>query len=155
MSNIDDGQCLDAGNSALAAAIVGASEDSVVESTAAMTDVFAGSFNGAAHAGEIAEFVNRTDLEDYWKIHFYAAYLDYWKTHFYAASYHVSDCGWNDYHPAYRLGFGAYFRYRGRRFDEVVFDLVRNWESIKGNSRLSWNQAKHAVRDGWEFVEDI
>ena len=155
MSNIENSQCVDAGISAFAASLGGTTADSPGEATVVMTDAIAGSLFGTGIADEIAEFVNRSDCEDYWKTHFYAAYLDYWKTHFYAASYYASDNGWHDYHPAFRLGFGAYFMYQGRRFDEVAFDLVRDWEDIKDKSRLTWSQAKHAVRDGWEFVENI
>ena len=32
-------------------------------------------------------------------------------------------------------------------------ELERKWEATKGNSRLAWNDAKYAVKDGWHYVE--
>jgi hypothetical protein len=90
---------------------------------------------------EVAEFVNPTDYEDYWR------------NHFYGTLYYVSGLVWSDYHPAYRLGFDAYFSNHGRSFDEVEPALLRSWEAVKGKSQLLWPQAKHAVRDGWQFVQ--
>ena len=37
--------------------------------------------------------------------------------------------------------------------DDVESDLQRNWDSTRGNSKLAWNEAKGAVRDGWHYVE--
>jgi hypothetical protein len=89
----------------------------------------------------VAEFVNPTDYEDYWR------------NHFYGTLYYVSGCVWKDYRPAYRLGYDAYFSNHGRKFDEVESEITRGWEAIKDDSHLAWSQAKHAVRDGWQFVE--
>ena len=100
--------------------------------------------DGYAHATDehrVAEFVNPTDYEDYWR------------NHFYGTLYYVSGCVWKDYRPAYRLGFDAYFSNHGRKFDEVETEIARSWQVVKDESHLAWSQARHAVRDGWQFVE--
>ena len=38
-------------------------------------------------------------------------------------------------------------------FEDVQNELERNWDSAKANSRLAWNEAKGAVRDGWHHIE--
>ena len=43
--------------------------------------------------------------------------------------------------------------YRGQRFEDVEDSLERNWDATKANSRLAWNEAKGAVRDGWHHIE--
>ena len=37
--------------------------------------------------------------------------------------------------------------------DDIESDLERNWEASKANSRLAWNEARGAVRDGWHHIE--
>jgi hypothetical protein len=53
-----------------------------------------------------------------------------------------------DYEPAYRLGFSL----RGMigDFDLHEPDIRERWESEKGSSRLGWDRAKDAVRSAWE-----
>jgi len=121
--------------------IVVANIDSSDEPAVVIAGADANGHAEAANGHDTAEFVNPTDYEDYWR------------NHFYAALYYVSGCVWSDYRPAYRLGFDAYFSNRGHGFDEVESALARSWEVIKDSSHLTWNQAKHAVRDGWQFVE--
>ena len=57
------------------------------------------------------------------------------------------------YRPAYRTGYEGRTRYAGRKYEEVEADLERDFERTKGDSTLTWNQAKHAVRDGWHRME--
>lgn len=42
----------------------------------------------------------------------------------------------------------------GRSFDDVDSELCQNWDSARGNSKLPWAHAKHAVRDSWHRVSD-
>ena len=63
--------------------------------------------------------------------------------------------GFDDFGPAYDYGVAAHGRYPGRSFDDVETDLSRDWGGSRGNSRLSWDAARHAVRDAWERVSDV
>ena len=55
--------------------------------------------------------------------------------------------------PAYKYGYDTYSQYRGQRFEDVEPDLERNWNTTRANSRLEWNDARGAVRDGWHHIE--
>jgi hypothetical protein len=124
-----------------AAVVIDTTADSAGLPMAVTTEVTTDSFADVASEHRLAEFVNPTDYEDYWR------------NHFYGTLYYASGCVWKDYRPAYRLGYDAYFSNHGRRFDEVESEIARSWEAIRDDSHLTWSQAKHAVRDGWQFVE--
>jgi hypothetical protein len=47
------------------------------------------------------------------------------------------------------LGYTARQRYRGA-WDDLSAQLERDWETVKGKSRLAWQHAKDAVRAAYE-----
>jgi len=100
-----------------------------------------GAVAGAKAGDSVAEAVNPTE------------YNDYWKTSYSTRPYYNSQYVWDDYSPAYKLGYDSYGQYRGKKFDAVSADLERNWDKVKGNSRLAWNDAKQAASDGWHHIE--
>ncbi len=69
------------------------------------------------------------------------------------ATYYSSGRDWPDYAPAYRYGFEHHDRYRGRRFEEVESELERDWIAGRGESRLVWTEARGAVRDIWQRID--
>lgn len=75
----------------------------------------------------------------------------YWRENYNKESYVAPDHSYDDYAPAYRAGYSSYNR--GGRFEDRESDLERNWENVKGQSRLKWEQAKHATRAAWDRVE--
>ena len=81
----------------------------------------------------------------------------YWREAFSHEPYYSTDYTYNDYAPAYRTGYEAAGRYHGqnKRFDDLEPELRANYERIKGNSRLAWENAKDAVRAAWHRVERI
>ena len=95
----------------------------------------------AARGKAIAERINPAHEDDYWRSEF--------PTRPYAAS---AQHGWEDYRPAYRIGYERYPEYHGRRFDEVESEFARDWEHERGESRLSWDEARQATRDAYERV---
>jgi hypothetical protein len=101
----------------------------------------AGAVGGGLTGHETSEGVNPT-IED-----------KYWREQFASRPYVRDDAKYDEYQPAYRYGWEAAVRYRDRRFDDVEPDLARDWESVRGNSRLEWNVARNAARDAWEHVE--
>ena len=78
----------------------------------------------------------------------------YWRENFRDRSYIGSNDVYEDFGPAYVYGVESFGRYDGRRFDDVEWELSRDWESFKGKSRLTWERAKAAVRDAWERLTD-
>ena len=77
----------------------------------------------------------------------------YWRSTYEAEPYRNSAYGYDDYGPAYKLGYEGRGKYVGRSFDQAESDLAADWERSKGNSRLAWNDAKQATRAAWHRVE--
>jgi hypothetical protein len=76
----------------------------------------------------------------------------YWRNSYQSAPYYSPGYTYDDYAPAYELGYNGRGRYPGS-FDTVENDLSDEWNQVKGKSRLSWNQAKSATRAAWDKVE--
>ena len=58
---------------------------------------------------------------------------------------------YEDYAPAYCVGYMGYAQYGGE-FDDAERSLCANWERIKGDSRLSFDDALPAMRAAWSRV---
>jgi uncharacterized protein YcfJ len=76
----------------------------------------------------------------------------YWRENFQSQPYYQKGMTYEDYEPAYRLGYESRSRYAGANFDEIDSDLMRDYDSRKGKSKLSWEHAKHAARAAWDRV---
>jgi uncharacterized protein YcfJ len=100
-----------------------------------------GAIAGASTGHGIAEELNPT-AEDV-----------YWKENHKLQPYYIGDYDYNDYAPAYRMGYEGRDRNRGLSFEESERELASKWEDARGTSRLDWDHARHAVRDGWSRVE--
>jgi hypothetical protein len=72
----------------------------------------------------------------------------YWRAHFKRQPFYFDGLTFEDYAPALRMGH-ARFR-EDTLFEDVECRLGTEWEQIKGNSRLSWFEARHAARAAWE-----
>lgn len=96
---------------------------------------------GAAAGKAIADHIDPKREDEYWR--------DNYSTRPYA-----SDATYDDYGPAYRYGWETRGQYPAeQRFDEVEPRLSQDWDSKRGNSKLSWDRAKHASRDAWDRIE--
>ena len=58
---------------------------------------------------------------------------------------------YEDYAPAYCVGYIGYAQYGGA-FDDAEPWLCANWERIKGDSRLGLDEARLAMRSAWVRV---
>ena len=79
----------------------------------------------------------------------------YWRDNYSSQPYVERSYTYDDYGPAYRVGYEGYARYcdSGKCFDDVEPDLRSSWESTRGKSRLDWERAKMASRSAWDRVE--
>lgn len=73
----------------------------------------------------------------------------YWQDHYRNESYFNPNYDYDDYEPAYMLGYTAQQRYRGS-WDELSEQLERDWETVKGKSRMEWEHSRDAVRAAYE-----
>ncbi len=96
---------------------------------------------GVAAGHGVAEGVNPTAENAYWR----DAYL--------SEPYFEEGYIFEDYDPAYQLGYARYHLYRGQTFDDAETDLKDEWQESKGDSQLSWEQAKQAAKAGWDRIE--
>ena len=142
MSNeVKKDHSIGAGTGAVGGAIAGAAVGSMAGPIGTVIGAVAGAVGGAKAGDAIAEAVNPTE------------YNRHFESNYRSAPYYSAGREWTDYEPAYKYGYDTYGQYRGRRFEDVESDLERNWDATKANSRLAWNEAKGAVRDGWHHIE--
>ena len=77
----------------------------------------------------------------------------YWRENYTQRPYYDKNTAYEDYRPAYQLGWESRSKYASRSFDEAEPELGRDWESAKRHSQLTWEKAKHATRDAWDRIE--
>ena len=98
-----------------------------------------GAVAGGLTGKGVAEAVNPT-VED-----------AYWRDNYSTTSYYDRNRTYDDYAPAYRLGYSSYGRYPS--YDTAERELANDWNRVKGQSRLTWEQAKGASRAAWDRIE--
>ncbi|HZH43542.1 MAG TPA: hypothetical protein VEY50_05620 [Lysobacter sp.] len=85
----------------------------------------------------------------------YQASDRYFASRFEHSPYRSSEETFDDYRPAYRFGTFARSRYGERDWDDrLEAELRDGWERFRGGSRLTWERAKHAVREAFHTRED-
>jgi hypothetical protein len=77
----------------------------------------------------------------------------YWSKELEHRPYYTKGTSYEQYGPAFQYGWESCARHKGRAFKDVEPQLGREWESRRGTSRLSWNQAKDATCDAWQRME--
>lgn len=130
----------------LGAAAGGVMTGAAVGAVAGPIGAIAGAVVGAVVGGlagkGVAEMIDPTQEDAYWR--------DNYSSRPYVAPGDTYD----QYGPAYRYGVDAYPEYKGRSFDEVESSLRDDWHTARGDSKLSWEQARHATRDSWQRLSD-
>ena len=58
---------------------------------------------------------------------------------------------YEDYRAAYAFGYNSRSRYSGS-FDDAEVDLSAEWNQVKGESPLAWQDVKQASRSAWNRV---
>jgi len=74
----------------------------------------------------------------------------YWRENYSSRSYVDRGASYDEYAPAYRMGWESSQRYKGHRFEDTESNLKADWERTKGKSKLGWDKAKFAVKDAWD-----
>ena len=75
----------------------------------------------------------------------------YWQSVYWAQPYYRADYSYEDYAPAYCVGYIGYAQYGGR-FEDAEKSLCANWFRIKGDSRLGIEEALQAIRAAWDHA---
>lgn len=78
---------------------------------------------------------------------------DYWRENYRTRPYYTERSAYEEYQPAYRYGWESRSKYPGKSFDDVEPELERGWSQSNPKSSMTWVNAKQAVRDAWDRVE--
>jgi len=132
------------GVGAAAAGVAGAALGSVVPGVGTVVGGATGAVIGAVFGGlagkGIAEAIDPTAEEAYWR-------SEYTKRPYYNRDYSFD----SDYAPAYMYGYEVRANNPTTRYDDLQDeDLRSGWERAKTKSRLKYDEAKHAMRDAWD-----
>lgn len=74
---------------------------------------------------------------------------EYWRRTFWCERYYSHGLDYEDYAPAYCVGYIGYAQYGGD-YEDAETSLCANWERIKGDSRLTLDDARRAMRAAWD-----
>ena len=79
----------------------------------------------------------------------------YWRENYVHEPYYESGRTYDDYAPAYRVGYETRSRYYNepRTFDEVERDIEAEYNRRRSASGLSWDKAKRPARAAWDRIE--
>lgn len=72
----------------------------------------------------------------------------YWREAYRREPYFRAEFTYEDYGPAYRVGYTGPVRRHGE-FDELEGRLQQDFQQVRGRSRLHWEQAREATRAAW------
>jgi uncharacterized protein (TIGR02284 family) len=99
-----------------------------------------GAVAGGLGGKAVAEAINPTDEEAYWR------------DNYHREPYYEAGRTFDDYGPAYRLGLQARGDYIGT-FDQTESRLATHWDVRKERSTLSWDEARVASRAAWDRID--
>lgn len=72
----------------------------------------------------------------------------YWRDAFRREPYYRTGFTYEDYGPAYRVGYTGPVR-RSGDFEHVEPQLKDDFHRVRGRSRLEWEEAREATRAAW------
>ena len=107
MTDIKKDHNIGAGTGAAAGAATGATIGAAGGPVGMAAGAIIGGIVGAKAGDSIAEAVNPT------------TYNSYWSDNYKNTDYYVAGRDWNDYEPAYKLGYDSFGKYRGRTYCEA------------------------------------
>ncbi len=136
------------GIGAAAAGVAGAAIGSIVPGVGTLIGGATGAVIGAVFGGlagkGIAEAIDPTAEEAYWR-------NEHRNRPYFRDDYTFDE----DYAPAYMYGYQTRANNPTTAYDKLNDDELRSgWESTKAKSRLKYEDAKHAMRDAWQRWDD-
>lgn len=73
----------------------------------------------------------------------------YWQSHFSSQAYYVAGRSYDQYQPAFSLGWNNALKNPDACFDEFTSLLEAQWTAHSGSSLLPWREVQFAVKDAW------
>ncbi len=127
----------------IGAMVAGAAAGSVVGPLGTVIGMAIGATLGGLTGKGVAETIDPTAEDAYWK----QAYR--------GRPYVEADANYDSYGPAYGYGVAAFSRYEGRPFELIEPELAQDWNAMRGQSDLSWDRARPAVKDAWQRMSEF
>lgn len=78
----------------------------------------------------------------------------YWAQAHVREDYFRAGLDYEDYAPAYCVGYAGWVQYGGA-FEDAQHSLLSNWVRIKGGSRLGADEARLAMRAAWDRAQTV
>lgn len=132
------GTGIGAAGGAAAGAVAGSMAGPIGTAVGGVAGAVAGGLAGKA----AAEGINPTAEEAYWR----ETYVQ--------EPYYRADRSYDDYGPAYALGWASYGKYGGS-FETVQDRLASDWELSRKSSSLGWAEAMPATRAAWNRAHGL
>ncbi|MEJ8850611.1 PA2169 family four-helix-bundle protein [Variovorax rhizosphaerae] len=129
------------GVGATGGALAGAAAGAMAGPVGAAVGLVAGAVVGGLGGKAVGERINPT-AED-----------AYWRKSYDTQPYYESGLGYDDYGPAYQLGYTGRGTL-GSDWDTVEPTLASRWETDRGTSRLDWPRARAATRAAWDRADE-
>lgn len=98
----------------------------------------AGAVVGGLAGKGVAEAVNPTEEDTYWRANYASR------------PYATAGTKYDTLQPAYRYGWESRSRHDGKEWNDVEKDLRAGWNLARGNSKLGWDDARPATHDAWD-----
>ena len=76
----------------------------------------------------------------------------YWSKQFFNEHYYIAGRGYDQYQPAYALGWRTALEYPDARFGDLAAHLERQWSVRRATSLLPWREVHDAVKIAWEHA---
>jgi hypothetical protein len=132
-----------AGVGAAGGAVAGVAVGALAGPVGAAVGLVAGAVAGGMAGKGVAEKLDPTVEEAYWK------------SNYSKRPYVERDAAFDTYRLAYLTGYQGRNQHPGKSYEEVEAELRRNYEKSKGNANLTWDKAKHATRDAWDRFKTV
>ena len=129
------------GTAAAGAAIAGAAMGSLAGPIGSAVGAAVGAVAGGLAGKAIADAIDP------------AAEHAHWREHHTREAYYRDGYGYEDYGPAYELGWRDAHKHGDKAFDDVEDSLAHEWDIYRGKSRLDWPEASSAARAAWERAQ--
>lgn len=78
----------------------------------------------------------------------------YWREQHSKQPY-AKDYSYEEFEHAYRTGYGTFFKYPGKSFDEVEESVANEYEQAKPTSALPWDTVRPAVNSVWDRMSGV
>jgi hypothetical protein len=78
----------------------------------------------------------------------------YWRKNYHTRPYYREHRKFEDYLPAYRLGWeiAAQAEHRKREFEQSEHELRNRWQVVRQDSSLEWEEVRHAMKDAFDRI---